>query len=217
MKKHTLFIILIIGIALTIGIWRDHQETVTTTETAKSFTPLPLNVGTALPQPKNLPDFHFQDMHENTFNNASLKDKWSFVFFGYSSCPDVCPTTLGSMVQIAQRIGKTPHVQYVFITIDPDRDSPAHLKTFLSQHQFQAASILGVTGNKEMVKDLASSIGIFFAQENSTNVNEHIEHSGAILLVNPEGKLTAIFTSSDKPNLIARDFKELVHHYMSSV
>lgn len=217
MKKHTLFIILIIGIALAIGIWRDNQE-YSPNETAKMFTALPLSVGTLLPQAHKLPEFSFTDMNGKPFTNDALKNHWSFLFFGYSHCPDVCPTTLGTLSQIQQRIGSGANVQFLFITIDPEHDSPEQLKTFLQQQKFQPTNFIGLTGDKTKIKTLANIIGIHVQEgQNKDITTEHIEHGGAILLVNPEGKLTAIFTSTDKPNAIVKDFKDIVHHFVNAV
>lgn len=217
MKKHTLFIILIIGIALAIGIWRDNHDEAPV-QSAKLFTSIPLSVGTALTQPHKMPHFTLTDMNGKAFSNDSLKGHWSFLFFGYSNCPNICPTTLSMMRQISQRLGTNPHLQFVFISIDPERDTPAHLKDFLQQDRFAAAAIIGVTGNKDSIKELAKTIGIHVSSEQPKEITaEHIEHGGALILTNPEGKLAAIFTSTDKPNAIARDFKELVHQYANSV
>ncbi len=219
MKKHTLFIILIIGIALAIGIWRDnHDLSTNTSQAANVFTTLPLSVGTAFPVPHSLEDFSLTDFNGKPFTNTSLKEHWSFVFFGYSHCPDVCPTTLGAMSQISQRLGKGANVQFIFISIDPEHDTPAHLKEYFQQDKFNTTPFIGLTGNKDKVAALAKNVGIHVAQEKNVQISqEHIEHGGAILLINPEGKLMAIFTSSEKPSAIVRDFKEIVHHYVNAV
>ncbi|MBN9286555.1 MAG: hypothetical protein BGO43_06265 [Gammaproteobacteria bacterium 39-13] len=217
MKKHTLFIILIIGIALAIGIWRDNHDEAPI-ESAKLFTSIPLSVGTALTQPHKIPDFTLTDMNGKLFNNDSIKARWSFLFFGYSNCPNICPSTLGAIRQISQRLGISSHIQFVFISIDPEHDTPAQLKNYLQQEQFAGAPIVGVTGDRESINTLAKTIGIHISSDQNKEITaDHIEHGGALLLTNPEGKLAAIFTSTDKPSAIARDFKELAHHYANSV
>lgn len=213
MKKHTLFIVLIVSIALAIGIWRENQEE-SPHESANVFRTLPLTVGTALTQPRKLPDFNLSDMLGQPFTNSSLKNHWSFLFFGYSHCPHVCPTTLGALNQISQRIGQGANVQYLFISIDPEHDTPEQLHTFFQQDKLNTTPFIGLTGDKAKIKDLANVIGIHVSEGQDEKITaEHIEHGGSILLLNPEGKLTAIFTSIDKPGAIAQDFKQIVHHY----
>jgi protein SCO1/2 len=157
-------------------------------------------------------------MFDKPFNNASLKGHWSFLFFGYSTCPNICPTTLGAMNQISQRLGASVNVQFVFITIDPVHDTTKHLREYLQQDKYSATSFIGVTGNKDTITELAKSIGIYVAQDKDKQITvEHIEHGGAILLINPEGKLNAIFTTTDNPQAIVHDFKQIVHHYVNAV
>jgi protein SCO1/2 len=208
MKKHTIFIILIMGLALIIGVWRDHQDT----HSAKQFSHgVILSVATLLPSPKKLGAFELIDMHGKPFTPMALKQHWSFLFFGYSSCPDVCPATLGSLHQISQHLKSIPMVQYVFISIDPHTDTPAQLKNFLKQENLKGTEFIGVTGKKEEIFDLAKTAGIAISQE-SIDAGKDIEHSGAILLINPQGELAAVFTTSDRPHAIAHDFKEILHH-----
>ncbi|HRE32866.1 MAG TPA: SCO family protein, partial [Candidatus Berkiella sp.] len=127
MKKHTVFIIFIIGIALAIGIWRENH--VSSTSGTQSLAPL--SSGTALAGGHKLPEFSLIDMDGYPFTRNAFESRWSFVFFGYSSCPDLCPTTLQAMHQIAQRLRNSPMLQFVFITIDPEQDTQARLKDFL--------------------------------------------------------------------------------------
>ncbi len=207
MKKQTFLITLLIAIAVLVGFWRENDEP-----------KLSLNAGTALTEPLSLPEFSLVDMTNSAFTKASFKNKWSFVFFGYSHCPQICPTTLAAMKQISQSLHRGPLAQLVFISIDPEHDTPARLHTYFQQEQFKPAHFIGVTGDKETISKLARVIGIHVAKDNDASKNaEHIEHGGAILLVNPEGKIAAIFSSTNKPHAIAHDFKEIVHYYASIV
>lgn len=211
MKKHTLFIIFIIGIALAIGIWRENH--VSSAPGTQSLAPL--SSGTALASGHKLPEFSLIDMNGHPFTLNAFESRWSFVFFGYSSCPDLCPTTLQAMHQISQRLRNNPMLQFVFITIDPEQDTQARLKDFLQQDKFRGTSFVGVTGKKEDISALTQAIGVHMAQEKAPEA-DHIEHSGTILLINPQGELAAIFTQGDKPHAIAHDFKELLHRYATT-
>ncbi len=218
MKKQTLFIVLIIGIAISIGIWRDKHDVVSSNDTTTMFAAMPLSVGTALPLPHQLPKFTLTDTDGKPFSNEGLRKKWSFLFFGYSHCPEVCPATLGTLNQISQRLGTNPHVQFIFVSIDPEHDTPQILKAYLKQDQFSKASIVGLTGDKQHVSTLARKVGVYVQDEQKLPISkEHIEHGGAILLINPEGKLMAIFTTTDKPGAIVKDFKDIMHRYANAV
>lgn len=210
MKKHTLFIVFLVVVGLAIGIWRDKQLS---PKQVASTTTTNLQVGTALPQPKKLPEFKLIDMNGNTFTSERLLNRWSFVFFGYTNCPKLCPMTLAQLNQLSSRISRA-NVQFLFITIDPLNDTPLKLKEFLSTNNYTRNPLLGLTGEKKEIINLTNIMGVHAAQETQNAVSkEHIEHGGAVLLINPEGKLAAVFTSSDKPNIMAADFKNILHHY----
>ncbi len=214
MRKHTLFIVLIIATALGIGIWRDNQNTPALT--ANEFTPmLHLSVGTAFPAPREIPAFDLTDMWNKPFTNLALKNRWSFMFFGYTHCPNVCPTILANMHLLSQHLRAGPHVQFIFVTIDPGQDTPARLKAYLLQEKFRSTSFIGVSGNEETIQHLTKGLGVHVGEDKEED--QHIQHGGTILLINPQGKLAAIFTASEKTHAIAHDFKEIVHRFSSNL
>ncbi|MFI4937512.1 MAG: SCO family protein [Candidatus Berkiellales bacterium] len=210
MKKNGVFIVLIIMLALGIGIWREHQPP---SEEAQEFSTRPLSAGTMISQTYKLPPFTLTDMQGNDFTHHSLKNHWSFLTFGYTSCPSLCPATLISMHQIAQRL-KNPDIQFIFVTINPKEDTAPQLKQHFQQPQFNGTAFKGVTGKQENILKLAKALGAHIAENGEKDpVLDHIEHSGTIFLINPEGKLAAIFTKNDKPHAVANDFKEVAHQF----
>lgn len=211
MKKQSFFIILIISIALSAGIWREHQNKGKVTQKAVAMPSILLTAGTALPTPQRLPKFELEDMDGNTFSSESLKQHWSFVFFGYSACPNICPDALQSLHLLSQRLKGLPAVQFLFITIDPEHDDKNRLKQYLRQPQFGGNTFIGLTGQKEEILTLAKKMGVYISKEAETIDN--LEHSGTLFLINPDGKLSAVFSNGTKPHAIAHDTKEIIHHY----
>jgi len=211
MKKQSFFIILIISIALSIGIWREHQNKGKVTQQTTSTPSLILSTGTALTIPQRLPKFELEDMDGNAFTPESLKQHWSFVFFGYSSCPNVCPAALRDFHLLSQRLVGLPAVQFLFITIDPAHDDKDRLKQYLRQPQFGENTFMGITGQKEEILALAQKMGVYISEE--AEGIDNLQHSGALFLVNPDGKLSAVFSNGSKPHAIAHDTKEIIHHY----
>lgn len=209
MKAHTIFITIVITLAVGIGVWREAQVT---HETAHANTELKLLSGTLLPGGKTLPTITLTDQDNNNFNNDSFKKNWSFMFFGYTNCPDVCPTTLRALAHISQRIGPNPYVQYLFVSITPELDTTEKLTQFFSKDEFKLTRFKGLTGDIEQIQNLAKDLGIYIEEQTDVLDGAHIGHSGAILLINPQGELTAVFTSVDKPHRIAHDFKEIMAH-----
>ena len=209
LNKNTIFVILILSLALGIGLWRN-----------KHAIGRPQHAGTLgqIKQVKTLTPFHLTEVVSGkAFTDADLKQKWSFVFFGYSTCPDICPKTIGTLNQIASALPNQPWVQYLFISIHPEKDTPQTLSAFLMQAKFQPSIIKGLTGDKAQILDLARQIGIFIDEHPSQpELSGPIEHSGTIVLLNPKGELAAIFSNSDSPAHIAQDFRKRLKPTMAS-
>jgi len=163
---------------------------------------IPLSAGSQLNPPQPLPSFELIDMEGVPFTRESLKRRWSFVFFGYRTCPDICPLTLTALQTLAERLGSRASIQFIFITIDPQKDTPTLLKNYFQETKFNR--IKGVTGDKATIFELAKSMKIHL------DANTLAEHSGTLSLINPKGELAAIFTSTEKPAMIAQDFKQIM-------
>ena len=164
--------------------------------------PLPhfVEVGTGayvLPKPDVLAEFRLIK-HDNTvFDNQSLKGRWTFMIFGYTFCPDFCPTTLVEFVQIHRQLAQRPQgsrdVQFVMISVDPERDTPQLLGRYVPQFNRE---FIGVTGDAAVIARLAASVGAVYARApGSSDGNYLIDHSTAVLLINPDGKLQGVFAA----------------------
>lgn len=170
-----------------------------------------LQAGTALPQPRPLAPFELIDDSGNAFTLADLEGRWSFLAFGYTLCPDICPTTLATLNAIEQELKKrsAPAArEFVFVSIDPERDSPQRLKEFLA---FFNPQFRGVTAPEERLRPFTRQLGIPYArvEGQSTALGYLMDHSGAILLVDPKGQLAAIFSLPHDPRKMAADFLAL--------
>lgn len=214
--KHLSFITVVLAVSIGLGYWSFSHKNSQGVGLSQSMS---LQTGTALRSPKELPKFSFLTHDGKVFTKQSLKDKWSFVFFGYSSCPELCPTTLKNIQLLSQRIGRGVPVQYLFVSIDPNRDSPERLKEYLfgESSPLKDVGFIGLTADVVEINKLATQIGIYFEQESTASEKDdprdHIAHSGAIVLIDPEARLDAIFTDSKQPGVIAQDFKNRVSHY----
>jgi protein SCO1/2 len=137
--------------------------------------------------------FHLVDQNGASRDQSMLKGKWSAVFFGYTFCPDVCPTTLQSLADAQARLGnKARDLQVVFITVDPARDTPAQLKTYLSSQAFPRGTI-GLTGSPEKIAEAAKAYKVFY-QKQGTGKDYEMSHSSGIYLMNPKGRFDRILT-----------------------
>ena len=120
-------------------------------------------------------------------DQSILKDKWTLVFFGFTYCPDYCPTTLGVLNAVQERMGdKAKDLQIVFISIDPERDTPKLLKDYLSSDGFPDG-VIGLTGTPEQTAQVAKEYRAFY-QKVGEGEAYTMNHSLTVYLMGPDGK-----------------------------
>jgi protein SCO1/2 len=176
--------------------------------------PPKLKAATALlGQAKPLPPFSLVDDQGQTFDNRQLAGRWSFLFFGYAHCPDICPATLQTMDAVLRSIGKHGHArdtQVVFVSIDPQRDTPTKLRAYVNYFN---PRFVGVTGKQAALGDLTEALGILRMRLPQTKGEYLMNHSASILLVGPSGKQVAQFSAPHKAQWVASDFEALRNYY----
>jgi protein SCO1/2 len=175
--------------------------------------------GTALKHPHEVSPFSLQGTNNKPFNNVSLNGSWTMMFFGFTHCGYVCPTTmaeLGKMYRLLQERGVPVLPQVVMISVDPTHDSTDVLSNYV--HAFDA-HFYGARGSDAAVKRLAEEVGIAYFSvpdsDKTVHSQDNIEHTGTIILFNPKGQLVAFFTSPHHADFLARDY-QLLTAQMSS-
>ena len=135
-------------------------------------------------------DFHLVDQASRPVDQTILKGKWTAVVFGYTYCPDVCPTTLTTLGGAVDALGPlAKNVQVVFITVDPRRDTPRQLKGYLSSAAFPKGTV-GLTGTDQEIADAAKAYRVYF-QKQGDGAGYSVDHSSAIYLMNPQGRFAS--------------------------
>ena len=143
--------------------------------------------------------FHLADQSGRAVDETVLKHKWTAVFFGYTFCPDVCPTTLQTLGAASEQLGaRARDFQVVFITVDPDRDTPPVLKAYLSSAAFPRATI-GLTGSSDQIAAVTKAYGVYYQKEGS-GAGYAVDHSSAIYLMNPDGKFDSVIAYGLTPD-----------------
>lgn len=140
------------------------------------------------------------------FGNAELSGKWSFVFFGYTQCPDICPSALSLMKEIKARLGASPAPTFdvVFISVDPKRDTQELMAQYLAAFD---PSFIGITGDDAALAPLVKDLGVFYQRNESQDpVNYTVDHSAAIYLIDPKGRLAAVFSPPQDAKKMAENF-----------
>ncbi len=164
--------------------------------------------GLLWPNPKPITPFQLIDQNGKPFNLENLKGQWSLLFFGYTHCPDVCPTTMTLMNSIVNELSaeNKPVPQVIFITVDPERDTQKQLADYVAYFN---PSFQGLTGSEEAIAALTKQIGVLsmkIPDKNSTNASDYLmDHSASILFIGPEARLIGIFSAPhDKTDIKQR-------------
>jgi protein SCO1/2 len=131
-------------------------------------------------------------------DQSVLKGKWSVVFFGYTFCPDYCPTTLTTLGKAMDELGpKAKDAQVVFITVDPSRDTPAAMKSYISSRVFPK-NMMGLTGTPAQVAQAAKAYMVYY-QKAGSGPNYTMDHSTALYLMAPDGQFHGVIADGLTP------------------
>jgi protein SCO1/2 len=161
-----------------------------------------------LPKPDPVARFSLVNQDDVAFDNAALEGKWSFLFFGFTHCPDLCPTTLAVFNQVHRLLAQSQEgvadVQFVFVSVDPERDTPQVLKEYVGSIN---PAFVGVTGNGADLAQLGDSLGVVYAKVPGTTADQYfMDHSSAVLLINPEGRFRGVFAAPHVAQKIVAGF-----------
>lgn len=191
----TLILIVSAVIALSAGVWFGFDS-------SKPVS-VPGIQGMVLPSPKLVDNFELTDHQNKQFSRENLKNKWSLVFVGYTNCPDICPTTLNTVKQVHNLMleQQLSPPQMVFISADPERDTPERLNEYVSYFN---PEFIGATGKLDALTQLAKNLGVFFkkAAGSSGDINASdylVDHSASLILTNPEGNISAYLSAPHTP------------------
>jgi protein SCO1/2 len=170
-----------------------------------------LATGTYLEPRRTLPDFTLIDHLGRRFARDNLRGGWSLLFFGYTNCPDVCPTTLATLASLEKRLraaaGPAPP-RVVFVSVDSARDTPAQLARYVPYFDPQ---FLGVTASTQAgIEALARELGIAVILSPRPDGSYTVDHSSAIFVVDPTARLAAILTGPFTPASLETDFARIV-------
>lgn len=136
-------------------------------------------------------------------DQSILKDKWTLVFFGFTYCPDYCPTTLGVLNAVQERMGdKAKDLQIVFVSIDPERDTPKLLKDYLSSDGFPDG-VIGLTGTPEQTAQVAKAYRAFY-QKVGEGEGYTMNHSLTVYLMGPDGQFRSAVAHDLGPDKTAK-------------
>ena len=164
-------------------------------------------------KPAIVDDFNLVDQYKKPFTRDRLKNKWTFVFFGYTNCPDVCPTTMAEIDNAAARLKKLNDsrndIQYVFVSIDPGRDTPEHLAEYVS---YFTTPFIATTGEESELKKFATPLRVGFRVGFKTESTYFMDHGASMILIDPEARYYARFRPPHYSEEIVSRFKSIMDY-----
>jgi len=162
----------------------------------------------------HLPDLQFQlpGAHGKTVSSDDLKDKTVMLFFGYASCPDVCPTTMAQLTAVLEQLGDDARdVRILFISVDPHRDTPDTLQAYVDAFNSQA---IGVTGTEKQIADIARRYRVAYQIEKprpgDSAETYDVTHSRGVYIFDNDGKARLLASDTESTTAIVSDMRQLI-------
>ena len=153
-------------------------------------------------------DFRLKDHLGNLRTLADFKGKITVVFFGFTQCPDVCPTALSGMSEVMQQLGPDgDRLQVLFVTVDPERDTPELLAEYVPVFDKR---FLGLYGTPDKIAEIAKDFRVFYRKSGDLAGHYTIDHSAGTYVFDPEGRLRLYMRHAEDPALMAADIKALL-------
>ena len=147
------------------------------------------------------------DHNGQPFKSATLKNKPSLLFFGFTNCPEICPTTLADLSEITKKITlNDDSINIIFVTLDPKRDNKEHLKDYI---EYFDGNIIGVTGNKIEIKEFADNWGVFYETIKTTDNNYTLNHTATVFMIDKLGNFRGTISWGENESFIIQKINNL--------
>lgn len=160
--------------------------------------------------PRPVPEFELLDHHGQVFDKTRLTGDWSWLFFGFTHCPDVCPTTLSDLDVVARQLAEREDLEpmkVVFVSVDPERDTIERLAAYVPHFN---SAFVGVTGSAAQIGQLTANLGVAHQRVALSETDDPddytFDHTAAVFLINPQGNLAGVFSSPHVPAQMVEDF-----------
>jgi protein SCO1/2 len=165
--------------------------------------------GTLLKQPRAIESFTLTDTQGQAFDKARLEGGWSLIFTGFTYCPDVCPNTLGVLKSVKQKLDQdSVPLQIVFVSVDPERDTPEQLGRYV---EYFSPEFIAATGDKDNLDSLTRSLSLVYAKVPGTTPQSYtMDHSAALVLIDPQARVAGYFLPPHKIDVLARDLETAI-------
>ena len=206
MSKRNIIFILLVLFSIT-GLFTYFQSLPSLLEKKPS-----LITGKILVRPMEIDNFELIDQNNEVFNKKSLEGGWTVLSFGYTNCPDVCPTTIYKLAEIKNGIKEdlpSANFNTVLVTLDPDRDSTERLDEYIGYFD---ETMLGVTGTYENIQSFTSSLSVFYQRINKEEGYD-FNHTASIFVFDKDGSLFATMSPANTVGELESDFFTILNNF----
>ena len=195
------YLILVAAVAAAVGLWLG----------SRMFGPSAPRLAAAVmyPSPREVPDFKLRRADGTALTRADWTGRWTVAFFGYTNCPDVCPTTLATFKQVFAKLkaaGVADKVRFDFISVDPERDTPEQLAKYVGYFD---KDFVAATGSDEELTRVTRALGLIYSRESTANGDYAVDHSASAVLIDPAGREVGLFRPPFDASAIAADLETL--------
>ena len=150
---------------------------------------------------------HLIDHNGKPFKRTTLKNKPSLLFFGFTNCPEICPTTLADLSEITKEVTSSVNaINIIFVTLDPIRDDKKHLKDYV---QYFGSNVIGVTGDKVEIKKFAENWGVFYETVNTSNKNYTLNHTATVFMIDELGNFRGTISWGENETSVMQKINNL--------
>ncbi len=194
-------LIVVAAFAAAIGLWLGQRFFSTATLP-------PMKNAVLYPTPRSVPDFKLTQANGQPLTPDSWRGHWNVVYFGYTSCPDVCPTTLATFKQVWRDLGdQRADVRFDFISVDPQRDTPEKLAKYVA---FFSPDFIAATGPDDELTKLTRGLGLLYTRTTDANGTIEVDHSGSVVIIDPQANLRGIFRPPFAASDVTADLQALM-------
>jgi len=165
-----------------------------------------------LPSPRDIAPFDLIDEHGNAFTKSALLGHWSLLFFGFTSCPDVCPVTLSALAQVEQKLEQQgqqklrDQLAVYFVSVDPERDDAAKIEQYVGAF---SPRFTGITGTQEALGAFAQQLNVAFMKVPDEHGGYVIDHTGNIVIIDPKGRYVGFMKLPHQADKILIAYKSI--------
>ena len=203
-----LFLIGVPSMAILVYVLLGQQVRTTANTGVAIIEGTPYDGSTVVDPPRVLQDFTLDSHTGAPLSLSDLRGQVVLMYFGYTHCPDYCPATLLNFQRVKAMLGdQADEVAFLFISVDPRRDTPDAIAQYLEE---RGAFVTGLAGDEAILQSIAPDYGLYINVPSEGEDGYLVDHSTSSYLVDPEGRLVTVYSYGTEPDVIAQDIRELL-------